>query len=167
MIGTRSRALGRLVTAVLLVFALAGCAAEPPASLIRISHPTTLAGTTWRLVSIEGRRPPVGPDLTLSFEPDGRVAGEGACNGFGGSFLYEAATGRLRIDDLVSTKRACVEPARNDVETAYFAALRTVADASGDPEGRLVLPGGGAELLLAVGPRPVGPPIEASPSSRP
>jgi heat shock protein HslJ len=161
------RAVRLLVAVTLAALVAGGCAVEPPASPIRISHPTSLAGTTWRLVAIEGRRPPAGPDLTLSFEADGRVAGEGACNGFGGSFLYEAASGRLRIADLVSTKRACVEPARNDVEAAYFAALRAVADASGDSEGRLVLTGAGGELVLEVGPRPVGPPIEASPSSRP
>jgi putative lipoprotein len=159
--------LGRLVTAVLLVIAVAGCAAEPPASLIRVSRPTTLAGTTWRLVAIGDRRPPAGPEISISFEADGRVAGDGACNAFGGSFSYEPATGRLRIADLVSTKRACVEAALNEVEAAYFAALRGAAEAGVDPEGRLVLTGEGAELRLEVGPRPVGPPIEGSPSSRP
>jgi heat shock protein HslJ len=153
----------RLILAVTLAAIAAGCGPEPSASLQRVSHPVALAGTSWRLVAVRGVAPPAGADVTLSFGPDGRVSGDGPCNGFGGTFTYEAASGRLALGDLVSTKRACVDPARGQLETAYFEALRTATEASGDPEGRLVLTGSGAELVLEVAGRPVGPPVEASP----
>ena len=147
------------VFVVLLI--LAACAAEPPASLARISHPTTLAGTTWRLLSIQGRAVPAIPELTLAFQGD-RLSGNGGCNSFGGQFTYEPATGGLALTGLLSTMRACVEAARNDVESAYLRALRGVSVATMDAAGHLVLTGSGAELVFEVGPRPAGAPIDAS-----
>ena len=136
---------------------LAACAPEPPASPIRVSHPIELAGTAWTLVSIQDRPPTAGPAVTLEFA-DGRVSGNGSCNSFGGSFTYDPATGALRIGDLVSTKRACVDAARNDLEGAYLTALRGAADASIDAAGRLVITGATAPLVLDVFGQPVGPP---------
>jgi len=124
-----------------------------------VSHPTSLVGTTWRLVSLDARRPPDGPDLTIDFSPTD-VSGEGGCNSFGGQYAYRAATGELRLAGLVSTKRACVDAARNDAEAAYFGALDTVDQASIDPGGRLVLSGSDAVLVFEVGPQPVAlPPV--------
>ena len=158
MIGRSSIAsVGVLIMVALLVSAIAGgCSPAAAPSLARDSHPATLEMTAWRLVAIQGRQPPAGSDATLHFEA-GRVAGNGGCNSFGGSYLYDVATGALAIGDLGSTKRACVEPARNDLEAAYFQALRGVATASVDPDGRLILGGSGAELVFVVGPQPGGP----------
>jgi len=150
------------LTVVVTLFILTGCAAEPPASLTRVSHPTSLAGTTWRLLSVQGRPVPAGPDLTLEFDAD-RVSGNGGCNSFGGQFTYEPATGALAFSGLLSTMRACIEAGRNDVESAYLKALQGSAVANMDSDGHLVLSGSAAELVFEVGPRQVGVPVEASP----
>jgi heat shock protein HslJ len=111
-------------------------------------RPASLAGTAWTLVTIQGRQPPVGSAVTIAFEPE-RISGESGCNSYGGGYTYDPATGAVRIGDLISTKRACVEPARNELEAVFFQAMRGVAAASVDPDGRLVLSGSGAELVLA------------------
>lgn len=157
------RSIPSFVAVFVILLILAACAAEPPASLTRVSHPTTLAGTTWRLLSIQGRAVPAIPELTLAFDGD-RVSGNGGCNSFGGQFTYEPASGALAVSGLLSTMRACVEAARNDVESAYLKALQGVSLATIDADGHLVLTGEGAELVFAVGPRQVGVPIDASPA---
>jgi heat shock protein HslJ len=155
----------RLAAAVLALAALAtACAPQPEASPIRISHPSDLAGSAWELVTIQERSPTAGPPVTLVFGR-GELSGNGSCNAFGGTYAYDPATGALRIDGLVSTKRACVEPGRNELEAAYLASLRSAADASIDPAGRLVISGAGAPLVLAVAGVPAGPPVTAPPGS--
>lgn len=144
-----------------------GCAPSPPASLTRVSHPTWLIGTAWRLVSIQGRQPPIGSDPTLVFGRSGDVSGDGPCNSFGGIFDYDSTGGAIRIGNLLSTKRACLEPARTEAERVYVQALRVVVDASVDQDGRLVLSGSGAELVLEVGPQSLGPAVVPPPSSAP
>lgn len=85
--------------------------------------------------------------MTVRFTAD-RVTGDGGCNEFGGAFSVDSASGTLAIGDLVSTKRACVDPAANDLEQAYLAALDRVTSAVLDATGRLVLAGGGATLIF-------------------
>ncbi len=159
-------ALRGLVLAAFVAAGLAACASEAAPSVVRVSHPVTLSGTTWTLVSIQDRRPPVGPDVTVTFGPTD-VSGDGGCNSYGGAYRYDPTNGALAIGDLVSTKRACVEPARNDLETAFFQALRGASAVSVDPDGRLVVTGSGAELVLAVGPQPGGPPVLPPASTAP
>jgi heat shock protein HslJ len=149
--------------AVLLVVALGACAAGAPASRSGDSHPATLEGTTWRLIAIQGRPVPVGVTVTLDFGP-GQIAGDSGCNTFGGVLSYEPSTGALEVSDLISTKRACVEPIRNDVEATYLRALRAATSAEIDADGQLVITGAGAEVRLEVGPPPAAPPIK-EPSS--
>jgi heat shock protein HslJ len=149
-----------LVAIVGVGFVAAACAPSPPASLTRVSRPTSLIGSAWQLVSMQGRQPPVGSELTLNFGRSGDVSGDGACNSFGGIFEYDASRGSIRIGNLLSTNRACLEPARNEVDRIYFQALGVVGDANIDPDGRLVLSGSGAELVFEVGPQsfPAGEP---------
>jgi heat shock protein HslJ len=153
----------RLGLVLVLALAVLGCAPEPASSaLTRVSHPTDLAGTAWELVTIGGAAPSSGPAVTLVFGR-GEVSGNGSCNAFGGSYAYEPSTGALHLGDLVSTKRACIEAGRNELEAAYLAALRAATDASMDENGRLVISGAGAQLVLAVAGQPVGPPVAGSP----
>ncbi len=149
----------------LLVVLLAACAPEPASSsLTRVSHPGDLAGTSWELRTIGGTVPASGPALTLVFGR-GELSGNGSCNAFGGSYAYDASTGAIHVGDLVSTKRACIEPGRNELEAAYLAALRGATDASIDENGRLVIRGTGAPLVLTVGGAPVGAPVTKPPAS--
>ena len=157
--------MARLLALIALALVALGCAPEPASSsLTRVSHPSDLAGTSWELVTIGGAAPSSGPAVSLVFGR-GEVSGTGSCNAFGGSYAYDPSTGALRLGDLVSTKRACIEAGRNELEAAYLAALRTATDASIDEDGRLVISGAGAELVLRVGGVPVGPPVtEPAPS---
>ena len=122
MIGRWGAAVRRVGLTLAMLVVLGACAPEPPASLTRTSHPTTLVGTTWRLVTLQGRQPPGDRDLTITF---GRteIAGEGPCNSFGATYGYLPASGALQVGGLVATKRACVEPARSEFEAVYFRGL--------------------------------------------
>ena len=151
------RAAVAAIVAAIVVSIVVACGPEPPPSLVRDGHPTQLAGTAWRLVELRGVAPAPGPDVTLEFTGD-RLGGTAPCNSFGAAYAYDPATGALRIDALISTKRACVVGVRNDLEGAYFAALRTVTEADIDAAGRLVLVGSGGPVVFEVGGRPVLPP---------
>ena len=100
---------------------------------------------------IQDLRPPFGPDVTLAFTGSD-ISGNGGCNAFNGSYTIDLASGSLHIGDLVSTKRACVEPGRADLENAYFVALRGAVAASLDSGGRLVVAGAGARLAFEPAP---------------
>jgi heat shock protein HslJ len=84
-----------------------------------------LAGTSWRLVELNGQPlVPGGEPLTLQFAADEpRVSGYGGCNQFSGEYSQNGAS--LRFGPLLSTRRACLEPALNTQETAYFQALES------------------------------------------
>ena len=126
---------------------LAACAPEVPASPTRVSQRDGLAGTAWRLISIDGAAPPAGPDVTLRFEAD-RVSGEGPCNSYMGFYGQDVRRGRLMFGSIVSTKRACVDAARSGLETTWFQLLSEEVIAGLDGDSRLDLRAGGVELSL-------------------
>lgn len=135
----------RIVVWLCALIVATACSQAAPATAVPSAH-TPLAGTTWRLVLVDGAVPPAGPPVTIAFET-ATVSGTGPCNLFGGGYVLDPDSGTLRIGDLVSTKRACVEPARGELETALYAALRTVDAASVGEDGRLVLVGPGGPLV--------------------
>ena len=106
----------------------------PPATTLEPTFvPTTantdptlggLANKTWTLVSYGDPANPTtvlntGKPITLVFSGTG-VSGSGSCNGYGGSFQYDANT--LSFSQLIHTMIACDQPI-NDQENAYFDAL--------------------------------------------
>jgi heat shock protein HslJ len=105
-----------------LALLLAAIGAALPAQAQGGSDP--LAGTSWRLVELNGQ-PVIGEvPLTLQFAADGqRVSGNGGCNQFSGPYAQNGAS--LRFGPLISTRRACLDPALNTQETAYFQALES------------------------------------------
>lgn len=126
---------GRGLVLALLVLAIG---AAVPAQAQGGSGPS-LAGSSWRLVELNGQ-PGVGTEpLTLSFGADGQVSGYGGCNQFSGPYTQSGSS--LTIGPLASTKRACVDPALNTQETAYFQALQSTTRYSID----------GRELVLYSG----------------
>lgn len=106
-----------------------------------------LAGTAWRLESY-GLGTPVlaGSAPSLAFESDGQVSGHGGCNGFGGR--YQTANGSLAFSGLVSTLIACADPALNEQEQAYLAALNA-ASAYSLADGQLTIAYDGGVLIFA------------------
>ena len=145
--------MGRFPLALSLVF-VAACAPEPPASPIREAHPVSIAGSSWRIVAIGGAALPPQPEMTIEFA-DGRLTGQGPCNSIGGSALYDPTSGAIRIGDLVTTKRACVDPNLARVESVLVNSLRAATQVGVDPDGHLVLAGSGIDIVLDVAGQPI------------
>jgi heat shock protein HslJ len=78
------------------------------------------AGTSWRLIELGGEPVPEALQATIAFPDGGRVAGRAGCNAFTGVARFEG--GRLAIDALATTRRACDPPAMA-FEQRYLAAL--------------------------------------------
>lgn len=112
-----------------------GACATPPA-------PATLTGPEWRLESIAGAAP--ARPSTLRFE-EGRLAGRGPCNNYGGSWRMEG--GQLRTGALIATRMACPEPAMGQ-EGVLLRLIETgrIARLTGD---RLELVGSDGTRLVA------------------
>lgn len=105
-----------------------------------------LAGTRWSLVALNGQAPiPAPGPITLEFDTGGQAGGNSGCNSYGAA--YVADRGSLKITDLVSTLRACVDTRLNDQEASYLSALAAVAgyELTGD---RLILRDAGATIEL-------------------
>lgn len=85
---------------------------------------TALLDREWRLVWVErfDTMPAGVAAPTIVFDPEGRMRGQTGCNSAGGS--YAVSGDALRIENVATTKRACAEPAGNELETAYLGALQ-------------------------------------------
>ena len=93
----------------------------------------------------------MGTAVTITFGPQS-LSGDGPCNGYGGDYTYDPRTGQLRIASLISTKRACLDPARNAYESDLFQALRGRLLATVQANGGLLLRRPGVQLLWAAEP---------------
>ena len=114
----------------LLVAALAACSAGKPEPAG--PGPGDLTGTNWELTrwqeSERSLRPiphaETGDPLTLAF---GQTAGKPTLSGFAGCNDYTAGysvTGdRMSVRSIVKTRKACLTPQRNQIETDYLGAL--------------------------------------------
>lgn len=88
----------------------------------------SIVANDWHLVEISGtaaiptdeaRRP------TLHFSADsGRASGNGGCNNYGGTAVIAGQS--ITVSRLISTKRACIDPAMNAQETRFLTALEAV-----------------------------------------
>lgn len=113
----------RPVTVLLLTFAI-GCAPRTPApsgTRPAAIAPRELAGTSWRLVSLEGAGVLEKPEATLEFPEAGKVAGRGSCNRFFGT--VEVSGGSIRFGPLAATKMSCGDAA-DAQERRYLQALQ-------------------------------------------
>ncbi|MBD0324863.1 MAG: META domain-containing protein [Pyrinomonadaceae bacterium] len=93
------------------------------------SAESKLANTQWRLMSFgaTGAESPVieGTTITLKFGADGRAGGSGGCNSYGGG--YRERGDNLSFNQIISTKRACLEQGANQQEQRYFTALESAS----------------------------------------
>jgi putative lipoprotein len=93
------------------------------------SEENNLANTNWTLQSFGpvGETPVIGETaLTLLFESEGQVSGNGGCNSFSGS--YEVEGNQLVFNDIVSTLRACADENLTAQEQQYVGALQTAGE---------------------------------------
>jgi heat shock protein HslJ len=104
---------------------------------------TTLDGTSWQLVAL-GDSDVVG-NLDLTFGEDGRVSGSGGCNVFNSAYVADGST--VTFEPLLSTRRACIDTASSEQETAYFAALEA-ATSYELADGQLTITYGEGEQLV-------------------
>ena len=108
----------------------------------------SLENRKWMLESIRNRRtfaPITG--VFINFDSAKRSAGgDSGCNVFGGKYTVNGK--KIRITDLVSTMRACVEDGRMTVEREFLEGLRT-ANRHELKDGRLLLYRG-QNLLLTL-----------------
>jgi heat shock protein HslJ len=108
----------------------------------------TLEGPTWVLKSYDatGKMTDVPQDVyaDAAFK-GGTVNGSGGCNVFSGS--YTASGSALTIGPLATTMMSC-EPAKNDVETAYLAALGKSATYTATADTLTIYDSAGTEILL-------------------
>ncbi len=81
---------------------------------------TELAGTSWRVVHVNGRPTPATGDYSMQFRPGGEVGAKFGCNSMGGR--YRLAVDVLTVSDLAQTLMGCPEPA-NTFESQGAAVL--------------------------------------------
>ena len=96
-----------------------------------------LANTSWSLVSYGSRNAQLqvapGTEVTLQFNSDGSLSGNGGCNSFGGQYNL-IPDYKLTIHNIISTKMACTQQTLMDQENQYFQALQSAGkfDLSGN-----------------------------------
>ena len=134
----------RAFALVLVAILLAACG-----PLTREAHPSTLANTVWRAVSVNGQPPVAGNEPTARFMVTD-AKGSGGCNDWFSPYTYDPSSGRIAFMQLAMTARGCDAPELEPVERAFADVLEAVTDASIDPEGRLVLSGPAGKIVFAV-----------------
>jgi heat shock protein HslJ len=125
----RHRSIPARACAAALALILAGCsgATGPQAAVV---------GPVWAAESIDGKAVLDDAPITLRLDGDGRAAGKGGCNGYGGSYTLEGSA--LRFGPLAATKMACATELM-DQEQAYFDLLAQVERYVVGDDGALVL----------------------------
>lgn len=81
---------------------LAGCTAVPPAPV------ADLAGTSWRVVAINGAPVPAAGDYSIRFDRSGGLGARFGCNHMGGRYRLTGST--LTVSDMATTLMGCPEP---------------------------------------------------------
>lgn len=102
-----------------------------------------LTGKVWVAVSLAGKAPLAGTQLTIEFTPALRTSGSAGCNRFTGT--YRVSGRALRFSPLATTQMACAPPATRQ-ETAFLNALSAT---------RSFVVRGGALTLRSAGRQPL------------
>lgn len=107
--------------------------------------PTSLEGSSWILVEINGQPVLADPLVTLSFK-DGQLGGTDGCNHYGGS--YTAQGSQLTIGkDIFSTMMACEEDIMQQA-SAYITALTNALQYKISGKSLKLIDGNGAVLAV-------------------
>ncbi len=133
----------RVALAIVVLIVLPGCGG-PSVSSAAIT-PGSLAGTSWQVISIDGRSPVPGREPTVAFSA-ARLAGSTGCNDYGADYRYDADGGALTIGLLASTLILCEGPV-GDVEVAFGQALQGPIRVSVEAD-RLTLQGTVHQVVL-------------------
>jgi heat shock protein HslJ len=114
-----------------LPFLLLAVAAGTGCSSVSLDQP--IESRTWRLASIDAQPviPSQDPRQAVQIVFDGgaqRVSGSGGCNRISGSYQRSGAS--LKIGPMVSTRMACQDASRSQLETRFLTALANTASYS-------------------------------------
>lgn len=110
---------------------LATAAAAAGCTSVSLDQP--IESRTWRLASIDSQPviPSDDPRQAAQVVFDGgaqRVSGSGGCNRISGS--YQRTGAQLKIGPMVSTRMACLDASRGQLETRFLAALQATTSYS-------------------------------------
>ncbi|MGL4543328.1 MAG: META domain-containing protein [Polymorphobacter sp.] len=127
-----------LLVAGTALLALAGCAADKPATAAvapAVHH--SLEGGPWKVVSFDdGSTVPANVTAEITFEPGdqntSKVFGNGGCNRFSGGWSQNGST--IKLGPLASTMMAC-EPDSSAFEAKFYAVLNDATTLSWDADG--------------------------------
>ena len=114
----------RLIVLSIAVFAVTGAAAQSvtPAA----TEEPGLPGSSWLLTATSGQDHQTlvlpGSSITLNFEGEDRISGDGGCNAYSGAYMIGAA-GELTLSEIVSTLGACDDMQLTTQESIYLGAL--------------------------------------------
>ena len=134
------------ISLVLLSLVLAACW-QPGAEMSPApTAPQSLAGSSWRAISVSGAAPVQGREPTLIFADEQQVNGNTGCNGFFGGYAY--GDGEIEFTNVGMTMMACEDPI-GSVEAAFTKALNAATTAAIDDGGQLLIGGHGGEILFA------------------
>ncbi len=121
--------------------ALAACTPVGPGAGAPL---TELAGTSWRVVQVNGRPTPATGDYSMQFR-SGEVGAKFGCNGMGGR--YRLAVDVLTVSDLAQTLMGCPEPA-NTFESQGAAVLGQPARIAFASDERMFLSNAAGSIVL-------------------
>lgn len=130
--------------AALSAFALALCACATTAP---VGPPPSLSGTSWMVTSVDGYSTGRGTGLTADFTVDGRINGDSGCNSYSGPYIQTGST--VRIGELLSTRRACVDGDRQQLETRMLRIMQGANRIENERDGRISLQGESGTVMLA------------------
>ena len=108
---------------------------------------SSLVGTAWRAVDVDGRVPVEGSEPTIEFTED-RIAGTGGCNRYFAG--YKLADEALSLTPVGMTMMACDGPI-GDLEMVFVRVLNAAETAAVDAEGRLVIAGASGSAVFVPG----------------
>lgn len=93
-----------------------------------VTSPEQLVDVAWRPTHLDEMAVDDDTRISLQFNADGRLSGNGGCNRFFGSYEF-SAEGKLVIGMVGATRMACQEPV-DSIETAFLEALGNVEGAA-------------------------------------
>lgn len=117
--------------------------ATPEPETVPSESDIALAGTAWKLVTLNGEPALADAEVTLSFT-EAEVSGNAGCNSYSGGYSLDGST--LAFTPLISTMMACEGPLM-DQESAFFAALQASESVSVE-DGQLTLSAADGQSLV-------------------
>ncbi|MCA1749111.1 MAG: META domain-containing protein [Parasphingopyxis sp.] len=96
-----------------------------------------VTGPPWQVTSVDDTSVAGSLGMTVRFAEDGSISGYTGCNRYTGS--YEAGGEGISTGPIAATRRACLDPSANRMESEFLTALGGLRSFSIEDDGSLVL----------------------------